>query len=342
MKQEGSGHWSEVMGKVCVLLAMLVLGAGMFLIPQIVINGTWRAEVFIMLMAAMFVSIFWFPSDVIKFGRLLFIYALFIAGLTGYCQYQMHHFSSFKDLGVVEFTVVKGESKSSGSGNRKDYKRVTYYARYQGTLENGESLSYTKKIDSFGKLQKMVRNKATEEKKVFLLDGEYQLANPQQSKEGYWEELTGWTGNSYLFAGGFALAGVMVIAGSLLNRKRKSKREKEGWTFIWNGEEQDTADLGRILNALEQLDAQEDSFVVLARFIHTASEQYLQAFADFDEEDDVFYVLDRGIKQEYDNSGASDNCAHYVYNTWEMDEVKEIFENYYRNREIDYDKFELR
>lgn len=125
--------------------------------------------------------------------------------------------------------------------------------------------------------------------------------------------------------------------GENMNHKNtmQTKELSSDWTLIIDGEEQEKVDLEVIKNKILNLDAlEEDSFLVLVKYIGSEQEEYLQVYADIDSEGNNFFTMDRGL-----NKG-EENCDHYVHYTDDAQEVSEIFRLYYEENTIRYEQFE--
>lgn len=344
-----------------LLISMAVF---LFFVFPIVLDETYKGILAIYMLAA--VVIFGIAAgfgviDCDGFsgsGRLLLISAILLIAMAACCKYFDVIPSDIKDCGVYTFTAFEGKHEITGGDSRKNYRKDSYYVTYTAQLENGKQTSFTEKVSSETKMKDLVDKQDKKSKRVIEHQkGYYLFGNAEDTKEMILEELTGWTKPVYLIAAIYSGGGILLILIGHFRKKGNRAKQKEEWTLIINGEEQEKVDWKRIEKAIMNLDVmEEEASVVLVRYIDTDKEEYLQFFADLDSEGDLFFIVDRGIcrdEEQEDYYGNDTHMSqdmlfpmdeeqpgHYVHNTDDLEEVKEIFRLYYKKDIINYDQFE--
>lgn len=269
-------------------------------------------------------------------GRMLLISAVLLVTMVGCCKYLDVIPSDIKDCGVYTFMAFEGKHEITGGGSRYNYRKDSYYVTYSTKLENGEQISFSEKVLSEKKMKELVEKQDKKIKRVVQPPkGYYFFGNAEDTKEMILEELTGWTERVYLMAAVYAGGGILLILAHSFRKKGQRAEQEADWTLIIDGEEQEKVDWKSIEKAVMNLDVtEEESSVVLVRYIDSDKEEYLQFFADLDSQGELFFTVDRGIRRD------EEQADHYVHYTDDLEEVKEIFRLYYKEKTIDYDQFE--
>jgi len=224
-----SSIWFQMLGLFVMILVLAVSFSGKddALLQKLPFIGILIAAVLLVVFCA-------FSSGVKGTGIFFILLAVLLAGMGIFLISKGYASGKASDCGVYKFRAVKYWQEQHTTRVRyRTTRTYTNYVKYQGVLDNGETVEYNRTTSSIGDAMNLVKKKDTRERQVFLYNGNYYTDEPGTSEKEFVSRFLKWRRNLFLAAILYGILGVMfILFGKWLEHEEEANYGHKDSTFI--------------------------------------------------------------------------------------------------------------
>lgn len=145
-------------------------------------------------------------------GVLFFLLAVLCMGVSIFVISKGYGSKEIEDLGTVSFQAHRyWQEEHSRRVRHRTTKSYTNYVEYQGTLENGEIVTYKDTTSSIGDAMELVKRGDKAQRQVFLYNKVYFTDEPGTGEEEFLSDFFKWKTKLYVAAGIYTILGAICV-----------------------------------------------------------------------------------------------------------------------------------